>query len=261
MNRDDDDAPAGFLARWSRRKVQVRQGVAPPEPAPEPVQTAEAAPAAAPVAAAPARLAPLPAPPRPVSGAQPPPEPAAPAEVEPPPTLADAAALPRGADVRRFVAPGVAPDVRNAALKKLFADPHFNVMDGLDTYIDDYGKPDPLPAGMLRQMVQGRMLGLFKDEDEAQAKADAQAAAAAHGTVAAAAAPDTDPPDTGPPDQHALPAAAPATAALDPASPPLAPVTPATERDEDPDLRLQPLDAAGPGRPAPGPGPDPGRQH
>ena len=30
-------------------------------------------------------------------------------------------------------------------MKKLFSDPHFNVMDGLDTYIDDYGKPDPIP--------------------------------------------------------------------------------------------------------------------
>jgi hypothetical protein len=37
-------------------------------------------------------------------------------------------------------------------------------MDGLDTYIDDYGKPDPLPAGMLRQMVQSQLLGLFDDE-------------------------------------------------------------------------------------------------
>jgi hypothetical protein len=51
--------------------------------------------------------------------------------------------------------------VKNAALKKLFADPQFNVMDGLDTYIDDYGKPDPLPERMLRQMVQARFLGLF----------------------------------------------------------------------------------------------------
>jgi hypothetical protein len=39
----------------------------------------------------------------------------------------------------------VAPEVKNAAFKKLFADPHFNVMDGLDIYIDDYSKPDPLP--------------------------------------------------------------------------------------------------------------------
>jgi hypothetical protein len=44
----------------------------------------------------------------------------------------------------------VAPEVKNAAIKKLFADPHFNVMDGLDTYIDDYSKPDPIPPEMLR---------------------------------------------------------------------------------------------------------------
>ena len=44
----------------------------------------------------------------------------------------------------------VAPEVRNAAMKKLFADPQFNVMDRLDTYIDDYSLPDPLPASMLR---------------------------------------------------------------------------------------------------------------
>ena len=59
--------------------------------------------------------------------------------------------------------------MKNAALKKLFTDPHFNVMDGLDTYIDDYGKPDPLPAGMLRKMAQSQLLGLFADEDKAEA--------------------------------------------------------------------------------------------
>ena len=51
-------------------------------------------------------------------------------------------------------------------MKKLFSDPHFNVMDGLDTYIDDYGKPDPIPASMLRQMVQSQALGLFADEEK-----------------------------------------------------------------------------------------------
>jgi hypothetical protein len=48
--------------------------------------------------------------------------------------------------------------VRNAALKKLFTDPHFNVMDGLDVYIDDYGKPDPCrPAccGRWRSRIPG----------------------------------------------------------------------------------------------------------
>ena len=58
----------------------------------------------------------------------------------------------------------VAPDVRNAAMKKLFTDPHYNVMDQLDIYIDDYSKPDPLPQAMLRQMVGAQFLNLFEDE-------------------------------------------------------------------------------------------------
>jgi hypothetical protein len=62
----------------------------------------------------------------------------------------------------------VAPEVRNAAMKKLFADPQFNVMDRLDTYIDDYSLPDPLPASMLRQMASAQFLKLFDDDNEAE---------------------------------------------------------------------------------------------
>ena len=72
-------------------------------------------------------------------------------------------------DVRLLAASsrrGVDAACSNAALKKLFSDPHFNVMDGLDTYIDDYSKPDPIPPSMLRQMAQSAFLGLFDDEDE-----------------------------------------------------------------------------------------------
>jgi hypothetical protein len=64
------------------------------------------------------------------------------------------------------MARGVAPDVKNAAMKKLFADPHFNVMDRLDIYIDDYSQPDPLPLAMLRQMTSAKTLNLFDDETE-----------------------------------------------------------------------------------------------
>ncbi len=60
---------------------------------------------------------------------------------------------------------GVAPEVKNAAMKKLFADPHFNVMDRMDIYIDDYSQPDPLPLAMLRQMNGSQFLNLFESDD------------------------------------------------------------------------------------------------
>jgi hypothetical protein len=58
-------------------------------------------------------------------------------------------------------------DVRRAALKKLFSDPHFNVMDGLDTYIDDYSKTEPIPAAMLASLRQAQnILGWAKEDEE-----------------------------------------------------------------------------------------------
>jgi hypothetical protein len=137
-----------FLSRWSRRKAQARAPQA-PEPA-ELAQTCE------PAASLPASGLSIE---RPVTPPM--------AEAPPAPTLEDVATLTPTSDFSRFVARDVQPDVRNAALKKLFADPHYNVMDGLDTYIDDYGKPDPLPPGMLRQMVQSWAIGLFDDEKPA----------------------------------------------------------------------------------------------
>ncbi|GCL61120.1 DUF3306 domain-containing protein [Pseudaquabacterium pictum] len=168
------DAPpddSGFLSRWSRRKALVRQGVAPVEPVP---------------AAVAQPVSPTPVPPAPVAAAEPV---SAVPEAPPPPTLADVALLTRDSDYTRFVAPGVDTGVKNAALKQLFTDPHFNLMDGLDTYIDDYGIPDPLPAGMLRQMVQSQALGLFADEPPTP---DAAADAAPNPTPLAQATPDED---------------------------------------------------------------------
>lgn len=150
----------GFLSRWARRKAQVREGrePVPTAPLPAPIETPVAA--AAPLAAT--AEAPV----------------AVEAPAEPLPTLDDVAALTAESDFRRFVGHDVDPTVKNAALKKLFTDPHYNVMDGLDTYIDDYGKPDPLPEGMLRQMVQSQFLGLFDDEKKTDEPA-AEAVAAA----------------------------------------------------------------------------------
>jgi len=69
-----------------------------------------------------------------------------------PPPLPPLDELSLDSDYRGFFHPKVGEDVKRAALKKLFSDPHFNVMDGLDTYIDDYSISEPIPAEMLAQM-------------------------------------------------------------------------------------------------------------
>lgn len=70
-------------------------------------------------------------------------------------------------DYRAFFHPKVDEDLRRAALKKLFGDPHFNVMDGLDVYIDDYSKSDPIPAEMLAQLKQAqKILDWAKEKKE-----------------------------------------------------------------------------------------------
>ena len=135
----------GFLGRWSRRKQDVREGKPVEEP-PAPVAQAPAAPPP---------VAPLP-------------DPAPVVEAPPLPSLSDAQALTPASDFGPFVDRAVAPEVRNLAMKKLFADPHFNVMDGLDIYVGDYTQPDPLPEGMLRKMVGAHALGFFDHEKPAE---------------------------------------------------------------------------------------------
>jgi len=89
----------------------------------------------------------------------------------PPVTLEDVEKIDRfDPDFSAFMKPDVDPTVQQAALKKMFTDPHFNVMDGLDIYIDDYSKPDPLPPGMLERMVQSDMLNLFRKSEEVAAQ-------------------------------------------------------------------------------------------
>ena len=179
-------AEDGFLQRWSKRKVSLgdrapdappkggvgQTPVAPPvdggvlkPPNPAPIARADAADRAQPSDA----------------------HTAAP----PAPSLADTQALTPASDFRPFMGQGVAPEVKNAAMKKLFADPHFNVMDRMDIYIDDYSQPDPLPLAMLRQMNGAKFLNLFEDEDQDKDKA-AWAGAPDEGTVQAPLPPVSD---------------------------------------------------------------------
>lgn len=96
----------------------------------------------------------------------------------PPPQLPSLDQLTLDSDFRDFLHPKVDEKVRLAALKKLFSDPHFNVMDGLDTYIDDYSKPDPLPAAMLATLRQAQKIIAWAKEtpEETEAKRAAESA-------------------------------------------------------------------------------------
>lgn len=77
-------------------------------------------------------------------------------------------------DYRAFFHPKVGEDVRRAALKKLFSDPHFNVMDGLDVYIDDYSKSEPIPAAMLAQLKQAEKILEWAREGKEPPQAEAE---------------------------------------------------------------------------------------
>src|SRR5262245_20094143 len=123
--------PEGFsLRRWSRRKLEaVREseakespGAVPPAPEPPAAVTVQA-------------------------DAAPPPDAV-------PPELPPVESLTAESDFTAFMHPKVDEGLRRQALKKLFSDPRFNVMDGLDVYIDDYTKPDPIPPSVLERLAQ-----------------------------------------------------------------------------------------------------------
>src|SRR5262249_55017680 len=75
-------------------------------------------------------------------------------------------------DFTPFMQPGVDPAVKREALKTLLRDPRFNVMDGLDVYIDDYSKPDPMPEEWLGKLNQLKRLGHYLETDEKEAPED-----------------------------------------------------------------------------------------
>lgn len=148
-----------FFSRWSRRKQGLDQAEQPELAQDSPQRSRASSDAKAASAAAVAQQPATTANAKPVgqdaSGQ-------AVAQEQPPvPTLEDVQGLTPASDFQAFMREGVPGEVRNAAMKKLFTDPHFNVMDGLDIYIGDYNTPDPLPAGMLEKMVGAELLNLF----------------------------------------------------------------------------------------------------
>jgi hypothetical protein len=135
-------AASEFFKRWARRKAHAdgslpesadaspEAGTAPESAGTVGTESALSAPAQIPENALPPRL----------------------------PTLEDAALLTSDGNFVPFMAEGVDDAVRRAALKKLFADPQFNIMDGLDIYVGDYSNMETMPESMLRQLNHARDL-------------------------------------------------------------------------------------------------------
>lgn len=125
-----------FFSRWSRLK---REAESDPEAVPEASAPAESG-------VPPAVTAPEPSEPAP---------PAPKAQADELPALDS---LDLASDFSAFLKKEVSESLRRAALKKLFSDPHFNRMDGLDIYIDDYSVADPIPPDVLERLRQARDL-------------------------------------------------------------------------------------------------------
>jgi len=188
------------LKRWSQRKLATaREAAKPASPLAE----------NAAVPAVPSSIAPA----APASG-----------EASASAALPPVESLTFDADFTAFMRPDVDPALKQAALKKLFRDPRFNVMDGLDVYIADFSKFEPLDAETARSLVSARYIfdpprtrvneqGQVEDvppEEGAkaapEADADAQAAAPPALAVVATVPPPVAPTDATPSTEPALPA-------------------------------------------------------
>jgi hypothetical protein len=175
MTSDDSKSGPFSLKRWSQRKLEASR------------QAPDPAPAAAGV--------PLPQP-----ADVPANETVAP--VADPAPLPPVESLTIDSDFRAFLAPKVDEGLKRRALRQLFRDPHFNVMDGLDTYIDDYSIPDPISPEIVREMVQGRYIfdppRMRVNEDGIAEEVPVQEAGAAP-PVASSAVPVPEAADAAPP--------------------------------------------------------------
>lgn len=191
--------PESFLARWSRRKREAEHEVG--RPAESAAPESPAASPATPLDEGPARVAPVSV----QAAAR---EPAATTDVPLPPI--DSLDGLRS-DYQAFFQQPVDDELRRAALKKLFADPHFNQMDMLDVYVDDYTQFEPLPAALRLRLPSARGF-LLDSELEALEAAEAAVAAddasrtevaAAHEAAREAGDPAASPAVDGKADRHA----------------------------------------------------------
>jgi hypothetical protein len=158
MSNNEYDEQQDFLARWSRRKALSRQGEELPEP-PEDAELQE--PAAEGTEASPVAADAVP------EGTER--EAGLPADEIP--ELPPLESLDENSDYSAFLGKGVAPDLKQKALQKLFHSPKFNIRDGLDDYDWDFTNPEPLGdiiTAEMRHRVRmelERLAGLDEDEE------------------------------------------------------------------------------------------------
>jgi hypothetical protein len=115
----DSGSPAGFLARWSRRKLAPAQPEQPEAAPPAPAE--EATPVEAPQSPAPD-------------------EPA-------PPPLPDIASIGADTDITPWLARGVPEETRLAALRRAWTEtPHIRDFKGLQDYDQNFNDPDSIPG-------------------------------------------------------------------------------------------------------------------
>ncbi len=212
-NKPDPAAPDAqplSLKRWSQRKLEARRAerqdaaepvIPPATPSPTPSQLSADDGASAPV------------------------------------TLPPIESLTPESDFTAFFSAKAPADdaVKRAALKVLLRDPRFNVMDGLDTYIDDYTREDPIPESVLRRMVQAQQ---FLAPEHREVPAPAQLGSVdAPPPLSADATPEAALPDT----PSSLPAVD-STAQLQDSQQPGVPPAPLAAESADDVQHLPPID-------------------
>jgi len=133
---------------------------------------------------------------------QPTARPTPPAGAAPPPELPPVDSLTPESDFSAFMHEQVDEKLRRAALRKLFSDPAFNVVDGLDDYAEDFNQLETLAAGAAaglehaKRTLFGEAESQAPTETEAEANA-APAAATPEGEATDAAGSETSTPDDG----------------------------------------------------------------
>lgn len=152
-----------FLSRWSKRKLEVRaqeklaeEAPAVQDKAPVSAVNVESENRSHELVKADSQVQPVPDPELPL------------------PTEADLLAVRQGGDIKAFMVDKVSAELKNKAFKALFSRPEFNVMDGLDIYIDDYNKFTPLSKEDIGKMTLSKQL-LSRPDLEIPKKGDMQA--------------------------------------------------------------------------------------